>query len=195
MKRFCKLSCSGGDSRWQVDPSWDYDITDQLGRGVPLAWPSVGPVVNCLRPDVIEDMPWSLDSSLIISRVLRTFLERYVPNSVQYLPVTMVANDTILDRAYYVMNILQVWDCMDRPRSYDEDEDGPFVEQLVIDPLKIPEDGMIGIVQDYSIPLICDELRDEIERSGFIGPQFYDVWHSSDEGAPLPIWCPGRSRR
>lgn len=138
----------------------------------------------CNPTTELEDMPWPLEAEFIISERFRQFLQEQEPGAVQYVPIRMLwkSNRKPIGAAYWLANWLRVCDCLDR-RWFDPNDvslpDGGPIRPRVIEPSRVS--GRICRVKYFEvITLVRRDLRDEIRRRGFTGPQFYEMWHSTD---------------
>lgn len=183
--KYSKLTGRGGSRRWQIfsaDEHWcNRVIGTKFWRGKPYPvdkWPSPPPLwISKKRPQRLEDMPWSVGYFYVVSTRFRAFLERESPGCAQFLPMRIEgpgAED--IKSPYWVVNWLRLFNCLDEEASMNEDEHGRYVEVPVIDPRRIPADGLIGMLKKYEVvTLIRDDLRKKIKAAGFTGPQFFDV--------------------
>lgn len=198
--RYYILTASGGDRfRWQLNPQWEYDFDWQFNRCSRISdWSASSAVLSCPKTKVYEDMPWTIGGTLVVSDRLRALIEKRDASLAQFLPVTMEGPGAAdLPWNYWILNLLKSCDCLDKPRSMNEYDDGSgaFVEQEVVEPAKIPDGFVIGrIVDDMTVAIICEDLCQEINDAGLIGPNFLGLWHSTDPDAPEPIWKPGVPR-
>jgi hypothetical protein len=195
--RFFKLSCRGGIERrrWIVKPPWDFKFEWKLQNGGILeTWEEVA--VQGRQAELLDDMPWSLDSNFFVSDRFREFLEAEVPGHAQFLPVRMEGPGVDeAHRRYWAVNWLHLLDCIDLPRSMDEGTAGPWMPTVVIDPARIPPDILVGRLKHRLVTtIIRGDLVKKIKKAKFTGPQFYEVWLSTDQDAPGPIWKPGVKR-
>lgn len=166
--------------RWHVEAkdgnwSWKVHVTLRSGRRIPNGqWPDPPPVFTYTHMPRVEDMPWPLDYMYICSQRLREFLEFEAPDAVQYMPIRFEGPDcNKIPGPYWAMNFIKVFDCLDEEASMNTDENGTFVEVPVIDPSRIPPDGVLGLLKGYEVTcLIRNDLRLKMKKAGFVGPQF-----------------------
>lgn len=193
--KFWSFSCDGDTrrGRFHVDevagPSpWPWRSRFQQGTAMgPGEWPDPPPQIQA-DPELhkkkpvpcFEDLPWSGLSEHIVSDRLRTFLEAEAPGAAEYLPVELVGpGSENCPHRYWVVNWLCVFDCLDEEASMNEDENGRYVEVPVIDASRIPDDGVIGVLNGYRVVvLIRNDLRLKMKKAEIIGPQFYGIAHS-----------------
>lgn len=191
--RFHKLTSSGGSerNRWVIEPPWDFEFEWTLHNGVPVRdWQEV--TVKCRKTTVFADAPFSLDSNFFVSDRLREFLEAEAPGHAQYLPVRMEGPGVgEAQRRYWVVNWLHLLDCLEGPTSAEIRASGTGLRMVVIDAERIPPNVLVGRLKDRRVTTIVrSDLVRKIKKAKFTGPQFYDVWMKTDEGAPDPHWRP-----
>lgn len=177
--------------RWHIRPAdedWCWYTRPQFIRGISIAketWPSPPPVFTYKVAEIFEDMPWPCFSVEIVSDRLRLFLEEHAPGAAEYHPVRFQGpRSEHIPGPYWCMNWLRRFDCLDEDMSMDEDEDGRrFVQVPVIDPTRIPDDGVLGLLGGYEVyKLIRNDLKLKIQKAGFLGPQFYRIAHNNGVG-------------
>lgn len=199
VKRFMTLSCSGGNEckRWMVSPGWD--VTTEMSvrrRALISEWSEASAIVESKGGIQIEDMPWSIDNNFIISDRFRKFLEREAPGHAQFLGIRFTGPAKLVPKErYWLVNWLKEIDCLDRARSMEEGTAGPYVKWVVIDPARVPDDVLVGYVVGALPDLFMrGDLIRKIKKAGVTGPQFRELWYSTDADAPPPSWRPGRRR-
>lgn len=127
----------------------------------------------------MEDMPSVAQSVHVVSDRLRQFLEEQAPDTAEYFPVEIVGpgQDQIKTK-YWAINWIAQFDCL-HEQSYNEDDDGRYVEVPIIDVSRIPQGERVGLLSGFSVvTLMREDLKKQIASLGFTGPQFYKIAHS-----------------
>ena len=103
----------------------------------------------------------------------------------EYLPVRVEGPGSKSLGQYWAMNWVRTFDCLDEDASMNVDKTGRrYVEVPVIDPSRIPPDGVLGLLGGYSVVhLIRDDLRRKINKAGFEGFEYYDIAHTDTPAA------------
>jgi len=169
---------------WQMFPTdddWSWNMGERLRKGRSMTrsqWPSPPPVWTYDKVKTFEDMPWGIRDFHIVSDRLRAFLEVEAPGAAQYMPIALRGpRQKEIPCSYWAMNFVRVFDCLDEEHSMNVDDTGRrYVEFPVIDPRRIPEDGVLGLLKEYEVDrIIRDDLRRKIIKEKFVGPQFYQI--------------------
>ncbi|MBL8875872.1 MAG: hypothetical protein JNM86_08770 [Phycisphaerae bacterium] len=108
---------------------------------------------------------------------LRSFLEKEAPGAAEYLPVRIEGPGSEKLPPYWAMNFLKVFNCLDEDESINTDErGGKFVEVPVIDPSRVPSDGVLGLLGGFQVlRLMRADLKRKYEEQKFLGGFFMKV--------------------
>jgi hypothetical protein len=158
------------------DDAWSWKMWPRLcsGKRLPKSgWPEPPPVFTYEKPPrtVFEDLLWPIDDFYIVSSRLREFLEREAPGAAEYLPVTIEGPRCEEAPAYWIMNFIRVFDCLEEEESMNTDETGRrFIEVPVIDPARVPPDGVLGLLGGFTVARIMRaDLKKKYDAAGFLG--------------------------
>lgn len=186
--RFWSFSPRVSTKQWDInaaDEKWGWRAQWWLRDGRRVAskqWPLATPLFGYSElPVQFTDMPRSGDFYIASAR-LREFFEAEAPGAAQYLPIRIDGpGSASIPGPYWAMNFVRVFDCLDEELSMNTDENGDrFVEVPVIDPRRIPDDGVLGLLGGYQvIRLIRNDLRLKIKKAGFTGLDFFGIAHST----------------
>lgn len=187
--RYWSFSAHGKNTQWTVeavDVDWAWHMRVRLREGRPMKkseWPTPPPV---FRYDEVlkgfDDMPRFGDFYIASDR-LRAFFESEAPGAAEYWPVQFDGprSEEIPGR-YWAMNFVRVFDCLDEEASMNTDEDGRrYVEVPVIDPRRIPADGVLGLLSGYQIErLVRGDLKVKMKKLGITGAEFFGIAHNTN---------------
>lgn len=141
--------------RWGVELSINDHTLVALTQGRLVDSWNPDTVAECDRKGPVEDMPWCSPHGYVVSQRIREILERMAPGNCQFLPVTVQYKRRTIDAGpYWVLNILNVVDCLDMVKS-------------TIRPSKVLPSGMAVlemVIRHELIPgnvLICRVKHDE----------------------------------
>jgi len=115
---------------------------------------------------------------LVLSAKFRELLHSLMVENIQYIDLDIVDPKTgNIFNDYKVANIVGVVDCINREMSditcYD-DGDIKYVDSLVFDEAKIPEDLKVFRIAGYEVALVIHEsVKNAIIKSGITGCVFY----------------------
>lgn len=147
-------------------------------RSATKSWPDPAPTFKVLNNfKTIEDLLWPLEDYYLVSPRLREFLEKEAPGAAEYLPVRIEGPGSDRLPPYWAMNFLRVFNCLDEDESINTDETGRrFVEVPVIDPLRVPPDGVLGLLGGFQVMrLMRHDLKRKYEEQKFLGGFFSKV--------------------
>jgi hypothetical protein len=180
-RTFLVFSDAGGggrDSRRSsVLPRTSVDFDALLFQGQRIKTSSRPPLVEITSQVPLEDMPW--DHGLpIVSTRLRDLLEQEAPGHAQFIQVRLGGPEWLLPtNHYFIVNWLNLIDCIDRRKSEYEGEPGTneFVPvRIVINYGAIPQAVKIFRLKHMASTVLIDEkVATVIKASGISGPQFY----------------------
>ncbi|MCW5765346.1 MAG: hypothetical protein KIT68_05165 [Phycisphaeraceae bacterium] len=131
-------------------------------------------------PAGFRGLPFTVIDIYVASTPLRKFLEQEAPGACEFLPIRIQGPGIeSVPHRFWAINWIRVFDCLD-PRSMEQTEDGPKVVVPIIDPSRIPPDGVLGLLGEYEVVrLIRNDLRLKLIRAGFTGLDFYHIAHSN----------------
>ena len=182
-----------GSTQWVVRLDEDNPSPEswgtRLGRRLRRArafdsgeWPIPPPQFVTVKSRRFLDVPDCLDGDFyLVSERLRLLLEAAAPNAAQFLPARLRGPPS----SYWVMNVLRVFDCLDKEASTIVDEETgtpvggyerPFMPIPVIDPCRIPPDGVLGRLKgDMGTILVRRDLKRTIEKAKIKGIYFHEL--------------------
>lgn len=141
-------------------------------------WPKSPPIFTLLNKfKITEDLLWPTEDYYLVSLRLREFLEKHAPDAAEYLPIRIEGPGSERLPPYWAMNFLKVFNCMDEDESINTDErGGRFVEVPVIDPSRVPPDGVLGLLGGFQVMrLMRADLKRKYEEQKFLGGFFSKV--------------------
>lgn len=175
-------------------PKGTIGVLARVAFGRPIADAYVEDMVLDLEPGSGRFLPDSLDNTgnvYIVSGRLRDLLSA-TGASFEFLPVRIRNHKKRVEKApYYLANLLESIDCMDKARSdfdpseFDESE-AFTIRSLVLAPKKIPDEAKIFRLRSLpSLFLVRSDLADEITRvKKFEGMLFKDIERYGEEFRP-----------
>ncbi len=174
---------------WFLQPAnaeWWWFWKKRLTRGQQLDQAEIEKTLIQLRfscetaTSLFDCLQIVVNSSLTVSDRLRSFFETEAPGAAEYLPIRIEGPGS--ERAssrYWIMNWLKVFDCLDEEASINTDDTGRrYVEVPVIDPRRIPPDGVLGVLKGFEVvQLVRNDLRLKLIKAGFTGLWFTKIAH------------------
>jgi len=168
----------------QLDKVHNVDKVARLRQGIALAGDFPGDATVPMRSDYSG---FQGDTKLcdlhmahgvpVVSRKLKSFLDKQVSEGVEFLPVKILDHrGNVASDQYFLLNAL-AFDCLDVAKSEPRfSSNGTVVRQvkrLVIDSAKVPPGVKIFRIQNYRDPVIFrKEVADAIMAGGFTNVSF-----------------------
>ncbi|MBV1909218.1 MAG: hypothetical protein KUG78_07830 [Kangiellaceae bacterium] len=122
---------------------------------------------------------------VIVSNSLKSFLQSNVTNQLELLPLALVNHKGEKEtESYFLVNPLEIYDCIDQQASeLDWDRKAnviDFADDLIFDERLIPDNvHMFRAKYMTELVFISQELKDLLEKEGFIGLRFVEAEHYS----------------
>jgi hypothetical protein len=136
----------------------------------------------------LEDMPWVIVGGylFVASERLRELLEQHAPRQIQFLPIHATFRaKPVTDVTYWVMNILNLLDCVDDDRSewrpWPGEPHRKWYDRIELDAARVPKHIQIFRPSaESSAVLVRRELAETIIAAGITGCIFDGVNIISD---------------
>lgn len=147
-------------------------------KSAKAVWQSPPPVFRILNKfKVVEDLLLAVEDYYLVSPRLREFLEKEAPGAAEFLPIRIEGPGSDRLPPYWAINFMRVFSCLDEDESINTDETGRrFVEVPVIDPSKVPPDGVLGLLGGFQVlRLMRHDLKRKYEEQKFLGGFFSKV--------------------
>ena len=166
----------------------DEDDELMLVEGAPV----LGTTSGALRAEAqaysrkkLEDFARSQAHVMLVSPKAREVIEAFAPGlpGVEWLPVELVSSSgkAVTKKSYHVLHLIDHVDALDPAASgasysFICPGDIDDVEQLVIDPAKIPQDRPIFRLAHYTYPIFFSRaLAEKIQEAGLSGVGFGEI--------------------
>jgi hypothetical protein len=131
---------------------------------------------------VLTDNLTNVDSLIVVSKRLQSFLERRGVGSVEYLPVSIVdKKDAVRSDEYFIVHTIDDLDCLDVQRSEPSyssirKQAISLVKRMVLDPSRVPADRELFQVKEFNgFTFATSELAEAIEKEGFTSVGFQPI--------------------
>lgn len=141
-------------------------------------WLRPPPKYTIIEPfKTIEDVLSPVEDYYLVSPRLREFLEKHAPGAAEFLPIRIEGPGSERRPQYWAINFLRVLNCLDEDESINTDAcGGKFVEVPVIDPSRVPPDGVLGLLGGFQVlRLMRHDLKRKYEEQKFLGGFFSKV--------------------
>lgn len=183
--RFWSMTCSGADPKGGGEDarSWvELDITpkqeEELETGSKLRYTKY-PVVGRADRRLLEDCPWVDSEVAVVSTRFKDIIESAAPGQCQFIPIDIMYNELPVDNDYWVLNLLNVIDCIDKHRSIEFRRSNDQMDESyyfpVVNPEKVPtEISIFRVKLSEANIMVRSKLRDTIRRARVSGVQFID---------------------
>jgi hypothetical protein len=127
----------------------------------------------------LEDFHENMTSLLVVSSRVKDLVEKEKVTRIECLPVWIVNHKGRREKdQYWVLHSTPLIDCIDLKKSKPtvneiNPDDFSNVENLTIDPKKVPKDAKLFRLEKFSVPPIFrTDLVDKIQSAGFKGMEF-----------------------
>ncbi len=127
-----------------------------------------------------EDFPLHSDSSFLVSDKILNILKALEIVGFDYYPAKIIKSKKKIYNNYYVLNILNVLDCLDKEKSkFKIKEFGPakvyMFKKISFSEDKIPKDVKIFRINESTNVFINQEIRDAFINAVVTGAEFIPI--------------------
>ncbi len=163
-----------------------YDDSWKLVEGISVAAEFPEDATYHMNEDLphdkrLEDAIYNLDSQLVVSGRLRTFLQSQDNLQIEFLPVQLVNHKgKAVQEPYFIVNILCHVDAVDKAATTHEwntlDDTAMIgIENLTIDEDRVPKEAVLfRLVHVTDVMGVRSDLAEALREEGFTGLEFAD---------------------
>ena len=182
---FCKFK--PGKHACRLKTLQDVDDTFELLKGVTRkrGWPESAyfKMSESFPNDLLtEDFISNREKALVVSERVREFVEAKKLKNAEFLPVGIVNHKgRRIDEKYFVLNLLEIQDCIDMKASkYTQNKIDPeefmAITKLVINEDKVGSDLLLFRPKRYAdLPIAHRSFADAVTAAGFTGIKFGEI--------------------